>query len=82
MVRFPRNGVGHLTGEETEIGAASERKFMVTVILGGFMAILVVFIIGVAWAANNKRKGSQGGLASESTPNGQKRDHGSGAHKV
>jgi hypothetical protein len=55
---------------------------MVTVILGGFMAVLVVFFIGVAWAANNKRKGNQGGLASESTPNGQQRDLGSGAHEV
>jgi len=55
---------------------------MVTVILGAFMAILVLFLIGVAWAANNKRKGAQGGLASDETPNGQTVDRGPGAHKV
>jgi hypothetical protein len=72
----------HPTEEETENGEALERKFMITVILGGFMAVLVVLLIGVAWAANNRRKGSRGGLAAEQSPNGQKRDRGPGAHEV
>jgi Na+/proline symporter len=69
-------------GRKTKNTASSRRRLMVTVILGAFMAILVLFLIGVAWAANNKRKGAQGGLASEETPNGQTVDRGPGAHKV
>jgi hypothetical protein len=41
------------------------------VLLGGFVAVLAVFLVGLLWAGAARRKGQQPGLPSEETPNGQ-----------
>ena len=46
------------------------------VLLGGFVAVLAVFLVGLIWAGTARRKGEPPGLASEDTPNGQELDQG------
>ena len=48
------------------------------VLLGGFVAVLAVFLVGLIWAGTARRKGQQAGLASEDTPNGQDVDQAPG----
>ncbi len=47
-------------------------------LLGAFVTVLAVFLVGLIWAGTARRKGEQPGLPSEETPNGQEIDQSPG----